>query len=71
MRWKNVLAVILILLGTLALVYRGFSTRGETRRASLGPVQITLEQRKRVEIPVAVGVGAIAVGAALLLLRRR
>jgi hypothetical protein len=70
MKWKNVVAVILILLGTLALVYRGFRTPGQPHQASLGPVKITVQQSRRVNVPVAVGVGAIAVGALLLLLRR-
>jgi hypothetical protein len=71
MKWKNVVALVLIVLGTLALVYRGFNTPGQARQASLGPVKITVQQSRRVSVPVAAGVGAIALGALLLLLRRR
>jgi len=68
---RVVAGVVLILLGTLALIYRGFDVPREARRAELGPVKITVARQRRVRIPVAVGAGAIALGAVLLLLRRR
>ena len=66
-----VLALVLIAAGTAALVYRGFTYSGRTRRATLGPVAVEVKRQERVDVPVWAGVGAIAVGAVLLLLRRR
>jgi hypothetical protein len=71
MKARLVLALVLIAAGTAALVYRGFSYPGRTRRATLGPVEVAVKREERVAIPVWAGVGAIAVGAVLLLLRRR
>jgi hypothetical protein len=71
MKARVVLALILLAAGTAALVYRDFSYPARTRHASLGPLQVSVKRQERVEIPIWVGVGAIAVGAVLLLLKRR
>jgi hypothetical protein len=68
---RVIVALVLIAAGTAALVYRGFSYPGQTRHASLGPVEVAVKRQERVTIPIWVGVGAIGVGALLLLLRRR
>jgi hypothetical protein len=71
MNLRVALALILLAGGTAALVYRGFSYPARTRHANLGPVEVSVKRQERVEIPIWVGVGAIAVGAVLLLLNRR
>ncbi len=71
MKLSAVLALLLLAAGTAALVYRGFNYPGRTQRANLGPLEVAVKRQERVEIPVWVGVGAIAVGASLLLLKRR
>jgi len=64
----KILAIVLIVAGVLALVYGGFSYVSDTHTTKLGPIKITTQDRERVNIPLWAGVGAIAVGAALLLL---
>lgn len=71
MKARLVIALVLIAAGTAALVYRGFTYSGRTRRASLGPVEVAVKRQERVDIPAWAGVGAIALGAVILLLRRR
>ena len=60
-------ALILIVLGILGLVYGGFSYTDETHEAKLGPIELSVKDRKTVNIPVWVGIGAIVIGGAMLL----
>jgi hypothetical protein len=63
----KVLAIVLIVAGVLALVYGGFSYISDTHTTKLGPFNLTVKDKERVNVPIWAGVGAIAVGAALLL----
>lgn len=60
-------ALILIVLGILGLVYGGFSYTDETHEAKLGPIELSVKDRKTVNVPVWVGIGAIVIGGAMLL----
>jgi len=64
-------AVVLLAAGTLGLVYGGFSYTKETHEARLGPIEFSVQEKQRVNIPVWAGVGAIVIGGALLLLGGR
>jgi len=68
---KKVIAVVLVVLGTLALVYRGFSYTRERHEADFGPISLRLDEKKRVDIPVWAGVIAIAGGIVLLVADRK
>ena len=63
----KLLGVILIVLGILGLVYGGFSYTKEKHEANLGPIEFSVEEKERVNVPLWAGVGAIVVGAGLLL----
>jgi hypothetical protein len=67
----RIAAVILIVAGTLGLVYGGFSYTKETHDAKLGPLEMTFKEKQRVAIPAWAGAGAIAAGTLLLLLRKK
>lgn len=58
--------IVLIVAGTLALVYGGFSYTKETHEAKLGPLQFSVQEKETVNIPSWAGVGAIALGGLLL-----
>ena len=60
-------ALVLILAGTLGLVYGGFSYIKETHEATLGPIELSVKDKKTVNIPIWVGVGAVVSGCVLLL----
>lgn len=60
-------AVVLIGAGILALVYGGFTYTRATHEAKLGPVDISIQDNRTVDIPVWAGIGAIVIGGALLL----
>ncbi|TFH41493.1 MAG: hypothetical protein E4H01_14895 [Lysobacterales bacterium] len=61
----------MILVGALGIGYGGFSYTSETHNADLGPIHMSFAERERVIIPMWAGVGAIAVGTLLLLVRRK
>jgi hypothetical protein len=67
----KIAAVILIVAGTLGLVYGGFSYTKETHDAKLGPLELSVKEKQTVSIPVWAGVGAIAAGTMLLFLRKK
>ena len=66
----KMLAIALIVGGALALVYGGFSYTTETHRAKLGPMVLSVAEKETVNIPVWIGVGAIAAGLVLMFVRK-
>ena len=60
-------AALLIAAGVLGLLYGSFSYTKETHDIKLGPLELAVKEKESVNVPVWLGVGAIVVGAALLL----
>jgi hypothetical protein len=63
----RILAIALLVAGALALAYGGFSYTSETHEAKLGPVEIAISEKQRVNVPVWAGVALLAVGGGILL----
>lgn len=63
----RIVAIALIAAGAIGLLYGGFSYTKETHQAKLGPIELSVNEKQTVNVPVWMGVGAIVVGAALLL----
>lgn len=68
---KMAIAVVLIVAGVLAIVYRGFSYTKERHEAKLGPLELRVDEKKRVDVPVWAGALAIAGGVVLLIADRK
>jgi LPXTG-motif cell wall-anchored protein len=68
---QRIVAVLLIVAGTLALAYGGFSYTKETHQVDVGPLHMEVAEKQQVNVPVWAGVGAIVVGGLLLVVRRR
>jgi len=64
----KVIGVVLILAGILGLVYGGFSFTKETHEAKIGPIELQVKEKERVNIPTWAGAGAIVIGVVLLLI---
>jgi len=60
-------AILLIAAGVLALAVGGFSYTRETHSAHIGSLDLSVKDKERVNLPVWAGVGAIVIGAGLLL----
>jgi hypothetical protein len=65
------LAVGLMAAGLLSLVYGGFTYTKETQAAKLGPIELTVNEQRTVNVPVWAGVAAIVAGGALLLVSNK
>jgi hypothetical protein len=63
----RVIAVLLIIGGALGLAYGGFSYTKNTHEVKVGPVDLALQEKKTIDVPVWAGVGAILLGGVLLL----
>jgi hypothetical protein len=63
----RVLAIVLIAAGTLALIYKGFTYTRDTDTAKLGPIELTVKDQRRVNVPVWAGVVILAAGVGLVL----
>lgn len=61
-----IVAIILIVAGILGLVYGQFSYTEESQAAKLGPIELTVNEKQTINIPVWAGAGSIALGAAML-----
>jgi len=64
---KQVIAVLLIVAGTLGLVYDKFDYTKETHEAKLAGIEFSMKEKETVRIPPWAGGGAIAIGTLLLL----
>ena len=67
----RLLGIALIVAGTLALVYGGFSYTRERHDVKLGPIQFSVKEKESVNVPVWAGAGAIGLGALLLVIGGR
>ena len=67
----RVLALVLIVAGVLGLAYGGFSYTRESHRAKLGPLELTVKDKERVNVPVWLGAGSLIAGVLLLVVRRK
>jgi hypothetical protein len=63
----KVAGIVLLVAGALGLLYGSFSWTKETHEAKLGPIELSVKEKQTVNVPVWAGVGAIAIGGALLL----
>ena len=62
----KLIGIILIVAGALGLVYGGFSYTKETTGRKLGPIELKVEEKENVNVPLIVSAGAIAIGVFLL-----
>ncbi len=67
----KIIGVLLIVAGTLGLIYGGFSYTREKHDMNLGPLKFSVAEKETVNVPVWAGAGAIAIGVVLLLIGRK
>ena len=67
----RMIAIVLLAVGAVALVYGGFSYTRQTHDAKIGPLEISVTEKERVNVPVWAGVTLVVVGAGLLLTQKK
>ena len=60
-------AVVLIVLGGIALAIGSFSYTRQTEQVKLGPLELSVKQKQTVNLPVWLGAGVLIAGVLLLL----
>ncbi len=68
MNATKIAGIVLIVAGTLGLIYGGFSYTKEKHDVKLGPLEFSIVEKEKVNIPVWAGAGAVAIGVVLLLM---
>jgi hypothetical protein len=64
----KLVAILLIVGGVLGLTYGGFSYTKDTTAVKLGPLELSVQEKETVNVPVWVGIAAIAAGGLLLVI---
>jgi multidrug transporter EmrE-like cation transporter len=71
MNTVKTIAIVLITAGVLGLAYGGFTYTRGTQETQMGPFSMTFKDRRTVAVPIWLGVGAVIIGAGLLLVPPR
>lgn len=71
MKLLNLLAVVLILLGTASLFYHSFEYTTSQHKAEIGSIELSMKETERLSIPAWLGWILVASGCCLLLIPRR
>ncbi len=71
MTLRQVLGVVLIVFGLVALALGGINYTRHRKILDVGPIQATAEERNRIPLPPVVGIVAVGAGVVLLVTSRR
>lgn len=71
MNATKIIGIVLIVAGALGLAYGGFSYTKDTTAVKLGPLELSVQEKQRVNVPLWAGIGAIVVGGLLLVVGGR
>lgn len=69
MKPKQLAAIVLIVAGTLGLIYRGFNYTHETHEAKVGSFNFSISRKTRIAVPLWASIGLIVVGVGVLVVR--
>jgi len=67
----RIAGIALIIAGCLGLAYGGFSYTKETTGLKLGPLELKVQEKQSVNIPLIVSAAGIVIGVVLLVIRPR
>ena len=64
----KIVGIVILVAGILGIIYGGFSYTKDTTAVKIGPLELSVKEKERVNIPLWAGLGAMALGAAVLVL---
>ena len=64
----KLIGIIMIAAGGLGLMYGGFSYTKESTGVKLGPIELKVQEKETVNVPMAVSAGAIVLGLLLVVI---
>lgn len=62
----KLIGIVLIVAGSLGLAYGGFTYTKETTGVKLGPLELKVQEKETINVPLIVSGGAVAIGVFLL-----
>ncbi len=71
MNARTLVAIVLVVAGVAGLAYGKFSYTKEKHQAKLGPLEFSVKDKETVNVPQWASIGAIVVGAGLLVTGRK
>jgi hypothetical protein len=63
--------IVLIAAGLLGLAYGGFTFTKDTHDTKIGPLELSVKDKERVNIPIWAGVVAVVAGGVMLAMPRK
>ena len=63
---SKLIGIVLIVIGCLGLAYGGFTYTKETTGVKLGPLELKVQEKETVNVPLIVSGAAVAIGVFLL-----
>lgn len=67
----KIIAILLLVVGAASLAMGGFSYTKDQTVLKVGSLEVSAKEKEQVNLPVWLGVGAIAIGGLLLVFGRR
>ena len=67
----RIIAILLLVVGAASLAMGGFSYTKDKTVLKVGSLEVSAKEQQQVNVPVWLGVGAIAIGGLLLVLGRK
>lgn len=71
MSTKKIIALLLIVAGITGLVYGKFAYTKETHKGSVGSIEMSIQEKRTVNVPLWAGVGLLLAGGGLLFIPGR
>jgi len=71
MNAMRITGIVLIVLGLAGFFTGGFSFTKDTTAAKIGPIELTVKERESVNIPQWLSIGAVVLGAVVLVMGAR
>lgn len=71
MPFYKIIAIAMIVGGTIGLIYGGFSFTKKNHNIELGPLNMSLDEKEYIGIPIWAGLAGIVIGASMLVMKKQ